>query len=298
MKKVLVLGSNGMLGQNFLKRFYKDYEVTGVSLEKENLSKIQDMQYFSLDLTERKEIQTIINKVSPDIIINCAAFTDVDGCEDIKAECWEVNVHILENIFECNFNKKPILVHISTDYIFDGRDGSYRENDLPNPQGEYARSKMAAENIIKAAELEYIIIRTQVLYGHGKQVRLNFATWVIDQLKKENKIKVVDDQIGCPTYALDAAEAVFRLLENKAYGIYHVSGAEKISRYDFALKIADIFQLDSSFIERARTEELKQKSPRPMDSSFILDKLVNYTGWEPHDVKSGLQLLRQEIYNK
>jgi len=295
MNKVLLLGSNGLLGQYFVKRFHKDYDLTGVSLEKESFSKIQDMSYFSADLTDRKQIQKIISDISPDIIINAAAFTDVDGCEDSKADCWDVNVRILENILESNFEKKPILVHISTDYVFDGRRGLYTETDKPNPQGEYARSKMAAENIIRAAELEYIIVRTQVLFGYGIKVRLNFVTWVIDQLKKGYKIKVVDDQIGNPTYAEDAAEAVFRLLDNKSYGLYHVSGTETISRYDFALKVAEIFKLDSSVIERARTEDLKQKSPRPMDSSFILDKLVNYTGWEPHDVKDSLRLLRQEM---
>ncbi len=298
MNKVLLLGSNGLLGQNFIKRFYKDYDLIGVSLEKESFSKIQDIQYFSIDLTDRKEIQKLITNISPDIIINTAAFTDVDGCEVSKAECWEINVHILENILESNFEKKPILVQISTDYVFDGRNGLYRETDRPNPQGEYARSKMAAENIIRAAELEYLIIRTQVLYGHGKNIRLNFVAWVIDQLKKENKIRVVDDQIGNPTYAPDAAEAVFRLLEKQSYGLYHAAGSETISRYDFALKIAEIFQLDNSGIERARTEDLKQKSLRPMDSSFILDKLVNCTGWEPHDVKSALKLFRQEIEQK
>ena len=146
-----------------------------------------------------------------------------------------------------------------------------------------------------ASDLEYIIARTQVLFGTGKNIRPNFVTWVVNQLSQKKKIRIVDDQIGSPTYAPDFCEAIDRLLQNEAYGLFHVSGAEIISRYDFALKIAEVFDLDASLIERIKTEDLKQKAPRPMNSAFKIYKLINYTGWEPHSLTEALQLLKKEL---
>ena len=295
MRKVLILGSNGLLGQYFIKRFSKDYELICSSVEKENFSGYNDIAYHALDLASRRDIQSLISNTAPDVIINTAAYTNVDGCENEREKCWEVNVHAVAGILESNFRKNPVFVQISTDYVFDGEKGMYRETDKPNPRGNYARSKLAAENLISGADLEYMIIRTQVLFGTGKKVRPNFVTWVIEQLRRGDKIHVVDDQIGNPTYAPDVCESVYRLLEKQAYGLYHVSGRERISRYDFALRIAEEFGLNRELIERTSTEMLKQDSPRPMDSSFILDKLVNNIGWEPHDIKGALELFKKEL---
>lgn len=295
MQKVLLLGSNGLLGQYFIKRFAGDYELICSSVEKESFSENKNIPYHSVDLTNRREIQGLVYDTAPDIIINTAAYTNVDGCEQDREKCWEVNVHAVSSILETNFRKAPIFVHISTDYVFDGEKGGYRETDKPNPRGNYARSKLAAENIIGSADLEYIIVRTQVLFGHGNNVRPNFVTWVIDELHQGKTIHVVDDQIGNPTYAPDVCESVFRLLKEEAYGLYHVSGSEVISRYDFALRIAEEFNLDKKLIQKTTTEMLKQDSPRPMNSSFILDKLVNNIGWEPHDLQSALALLKKEL---
>jgi len=298
MQKVLILGANGLLGQNFIKRFQDTYEIVASSVEGECYSEIDGLNYQQADLTKRMQIQGLIADTKPDIIINTAAYTNVDGCEDHQKDCWNVNVHAVENILESNFRKKPLLVQISTDYVFDGEQGYYREIDPTNPRGNYARSKMAAENIIRAAELEYLIVRIQVLYGFGRRIRLNFVTWVVDQLSKGKTIHVVDDQIGNPTYAPDVCEGVFRLLQKQAYGLFHISGAETLSRYDFALKIAQVFNLDQARIQRCKTAQLRQKSPRPMDSSFVLDKLINNTGWEPHDVESALKLFKIELRGK
>ncbi len=182
--------------------------------------------------------------------------------------------------------------------MFDGEDGHYTEDDIPNPQGNYARSKYNAEKVVQNCDLEYIIARTQVLFGTGVNIRPNFVTWVIDQLSQKKKIRIVDDQIGTPTYAPDFCEAVDRLLQNEAYGLFHVSGAEIISRYDFALKIAEVFDLDATLIERIQTEDLKQKAPRPKNSSFKIYKLINYARWEPHSLTEALQLLKKDLQKK
>jgi len=201
----------------------------------------------------------------------------------------------VENILEAPYLKKPIFVQISTDYVFDGETGAYSEIDKPNPRGDYARSKMAAENIVSASAFEFIIARTQVLYGKGINTRLNFVTWLIQSLKEKKQVQVVNDQIGSPTYAADVAEAVYRLLDNQTYGLFHVSSPDSISRYDFALKIAEIFNLDNTLIEEITSENFVQKAPRPMNSSFVIDKLYNNLNWQPQNVEQALMLLKTEL---
>ncbi len=295
MDKALIFGSNGLLGQSLLKRFSGAYHVYGASLEQENHLTQPEFPYYKVDLTSRSETRELIGSIKPALIINAAAYTNVDGCEDDRETCWNANVHAVEHILDGASLLKATLVQISTDYVFDGDLGNYRETDLPNPRGNYSRSKLAAENIIRAGSVEYLIARTQVLFGAGQRVRPNFATWVVEQLKKGNSINVVTDQIGCPTYAPDLAEGIFRLLQNKAYGIFHISGPDSLSRYDFAVKIARTFGLDETLIKPITTEALKQKAPRPMNSTFILDKLVNYSGWQPQALDAALRHFKEEL---
>lgn len=295
MKKALILGSNGLLGQSLVQKFSSDFKIVGVSIEGDNNITNIDMDYYQVDIINRPEMHRFLDEIQPDIVINAAAYTDVDNSEKEGELCWNTNVRAIENVIESKLNPKSILIQISTDYVFDGTEPPYRELDKPNPRGNYARSKMAAENIVKSSHFEYMIIRTQVLYGTGNRVRQNFVTWVVNQLKAGKKIKVVTDQIGNPSYTHDVSEAIYRLLNSENYGLFHVSGNEIISRYDFALKIADIFNLDKDLIESITTNRLEQEAPRPINSTFVLDKLYNNINWLPHDVESGLRLLKEEL---
>lgn len=298
MKKVLIIGGNGLLGQCLIKRFNGLTQIYSASLEDKNYLPEITLSYQRLDITNRSQVKDLIHKIKPDIIFNAAAFTDVDRCEEDRELCWNANVRAADNIIESAAALRPVLVHFSTDYVFDGNESPYCEIDTPNPRGNYARSKMASENIVRTSELEYLIIRTQILYGTGNNVRPNFVTWLIAQLLKKNSVRVVTDQIGNPTYAPDVAEAAYRLLQNECYGLYHVSSPDSLSRYEFALSIAREFDLDAGLINKISTSELNQKAPRPMNSSFRLDKFVNSTGWLPHDVESALKLLKQELEKK
>ncbi len=298
MAKVLILGCNGLLGQNLVKRFGKTFQVIGASLEEESFLPEFPGKYLQIDLTNRSQTYAKIEKIKPDVIINAAAYTNVDDCEDDRENCWQVNVHAVENVLDMADVLKSVFVQVSTDYVFDGQYGNYREIDPPSPRGNYARSKLAAENIIRESNVEYLIVRTQVLYGYGIQVRPNFALWVWSNLRQGNRIRVVTDQIGNPTYAPDLAEGIYRLLEKQIYGLFHISGPDQISRYDFAVMIARTFGLDESLIQPITTDELQQKAPRPTNSTFKIDKLVNYTGWEPDALEKALQRFKKELEDK
>ena len=149
--------------------------------------------------------------------------------------------------------------------------------------------------MIRTSNLEYIITRTQILYGSGQHIRPNFVTWIIDQLKNNKHIQVVNDQKGNPTYAEDLAYAIYQLIKKEEYGTFHVSGRESCSRYEFACKIADIFDLDQKLIEMISTEKLKQKALRPKDSTFVLDKLSNTLDWLPGGIEESLRRLKLEL---
>ncbi|MBN1406522.1 MAG: dTDP-4-dehydrorhamnose reductase [Calditrichaceae bacterium] len=295
MSKMLIFGSNGLLGQSLIRRFAPEFDIIGASIESENYNKNIEMVYQPIDMAVRSDMHEFLSDIQPDIIINAAAYTDVDKCEIEREQCWNANVRAVENIVESNLNPKTTIIHLSTDYVFDGDNPPYREKDKPNPRGNYARSKMASENVISAKHFEYLIIRTQVLYGIGNRLRPNFVTWVINQLKNNKKIFVVTDQIGNPTYNHDVSESIYRLLKTKNFGIFHVSGSESISRYDFALKIAEVFNLNNKLIESTITNRLEQKAPRPANSTFVLDKLYNNIGWLPNNAESGLKLLKKEL---
>ncbi len=295
MSRILILGSNGLLGQSLQKQFAAQGQIFNASVEKASYITDLDIPYYKVDLTKRKEVRELLLTVKPDIIINAAAYTNVDGCEEEKEQCWAVNVKTVENILEVPFEKNPLLVHISTDYVFDGERGGYREVDEPNPRGNYARSKLAAENIIRNSHMEYIIARTQILYGAGIGIKSSFVNWLVLSLQAGRHVQVVTDQIGNPTYAPDLAEAIDRLIDKEAYGLFHVSGPEALSRYAFALIIADVFELDKDLIEPVSSSGFQQKAPRPGNSSFVLDKLYNNIQWLPHTVRDALDLLKKEM---
>jgi dTDP-4-dehydrorhamnose reductase len=296
MVKIVIIGSNGLLGQSLVKRFNQKYDVYGCSIEPKNYTNfLLNENYFKLDITSRTDVKNFFLSIQPDIVINAAAYTNVDKCEEDREACWAVNTRSVENIVEACKVFSPILVYLSTDYVFDGKNAPYHENDIPNPHGFYGKSKLAGEKVVKENILEYIIIRTQILYGIGKNVKKNFVLWVKDKLSNNQKIQVVNDQIGNPTYVDDVSEAIFKLLDLNEYGIFHVSGKEKCTRYEFAKKIAEVFNLEESLIEEITSSELKQKAPRPMNSTFVLDKLFNKTNWLPNDILNGLNKLKRQL---
>lgn len=296
MKKILIIGSNGLLGQSLVKRFNTGFDVYGCSIESENFTNfLLNENYFKIDIKSRTDVKNFFLSIQPDVVVNAAAYTNVDKCEEDREECWAVNAKSLENIVEACSVFSPILVHISTDYIFDGKNAPYKEEDIPNPFGFYGKSKFAAEKIVKESNLEYLIIRTQILYGTGEKIKNNFVLWVLNKLRNNQKIQVVNDQIGNPTFADDVPEAIYRLLELNEYGIFNVCGIEECNRYEFAKKIADLFGLESNLIKEITTSELNQKAPRPMNSSFILDKLFNKTDWLPNDILGGLSKMKKQL---
>jgi len=296
-QKVLVTGANGLLGQKIVEIFLDDFEVHGIGRRNKASLEFDDFNYTVCDITNREQILELVRIFEPNFIINSAAYTNVDGCESNREECWKINVVGVENLANVAKRFGIQVVHISTDYVFDGVDGNYDEESRPKPLGYYGRSKLASENALISSGIDCAIVRTMILYGTGINLNHNFVTWIIEKLTNGESIHIIDDQFGHPTFVDDLAKAIRKIVELKKTGIYNIAGSECLSRLELALKVAEVFNLDKSLIHLIKTKDLKQKAPRPLNSSFDLSKTLKELGFQLSDVQKGLQTLRQQLEN-
>ncbi len=295
-RKILLTGANGLLGQKTTEVFARETEheliLTDLAPKAEEPRKFT---YHELDITNKEALKEFVKKCKPDIIINAAAFTNVDGCETERELSWRVNVDAVKNLIIASRINSSKIIHISTDYIFDGVYGGYDENATPNPLSFYGKAKLAGENALIASGVECAIIRTMIIYGFGRNVKQNFALWLVSSLGNNEPVKIVDDQYGMPTMVDDLGLALVKIVERDRTGIYNVCGSEYINRYEFALKLAEVFGFDKSMIIPIKTSELQQAAVRPMNSSFILLKAETELGLKPLNVRDGLYLLKSQL---
>ena len=296
-KRIMIIGSNGMLGQRLTSYFMfkRDVELLCTSFEDESL--FSKVNYSKIDISTPREVKKIINNFCPDVIINGTAYTNVDGCESEKELSWKVNVTGIENLVKYVKGCKSQLIHISSDYIFDGTDGPYHETDLPNPISYYGKTKLAGENAIVSSDIDYTIIRTNVLYVPTEYGRPDFVKWIVTSLQNKEKIRIVNDQINNPTYIEDLVSAIVKIIETKKKGIYNIGGSELLSRLEFTYKIADYFKLDKSLITEIITAELNQPAPRPLRSGLVNLKAETELGYRPHRIDETLFLMKRYLNN-
>ncbi len=294
MDNLIITGVNGLLGQKILEQAASDYAILGVDIHDEPAIQKIKFDYLKLDITDRRLLKDTVLNFYPNYIINTAAMTNVDGCEDHKEDCWRINVEAVENLIYAARKIGSRMVQLSTDYIFDGKNGPYSEDDTPAPQGYYGKSKLASENLLRSSELDFTIVRTMVLYGVANNVRPNFVTWLISALKSDEEVTIVNDQFGSPTLADDLAAAILQIVKLDKWDTFHISGSEIIDRYRFALQIADTFGLNKKLIKQITTSELQQKAPRPLKSGFNIDKATNELGVNLSNIEQGLKKFKKQ----
>lgn len=295
-KKILVTGANGLLGQKVTEIFKHEsnHELILTDL-KENAEDPKGFDYFPMDITRKEDVKEAVKKFQPDIVINTAAYTNVDGCETERELSWKVNVDAVKNFIIASRINNSKIIHISTDYVFDGKTGNYDENSKPRPLSYYGKSKLASENALITSGITYAIVRTMIIYGTGKNLRPNFAVWLINMLSKKQPVKIVDDQFGMPTMVDDLAWGLLKIVDLDKSGIYNICGSEYLSRYEFAVKLAGVFGYDENLIMPIKTSDLNQAADRPMNSSFILLKAETDLGIKPLNVTDGLYLLKTQL---
>jgi len=295
-KTILITGANGLLGQKVTEIFSHESSHRLILTDvHDNAFDAGGTEYFPMDITVKDDVKSCVKKYLPDLIINTAAYTNVDGCETEKELSWRVNVDAVKNFIIASRINDSKIIHISTDYVFDGKTGNYDENSKPSPLSYYGKSKLAAENALLTSGIKFAVVRTMILYGTAKKVRPNFALWLINKLENKEHVNIVDDQFGMPTISDDLAWGLLKITDNDKNGIYHICGSEYINRYDFAVRLAGVFGFDENLILPSKTSDLNQAAARPMNSSFILLKAETELGLKPLNVTEGLVYLKVQL---
>jgi len=297
LKTICVTGGNGLLGNKVLAAAEHDYQLVSIDLAEEPLNQYHHMDYIQADICDLRAMQRIINRFKPSAVIHTAAMTNVDRCESDREMAWQVNVVGAGHVAMASHAAGAKMIHVSTDYVFDGKNGPYSETDEPNPISYYGLTKLEGERAVLDHHDHAAIARTMILYGFVPQIRLNFMTWLIQSLGKGETVRIVTDQYGNPTLADDLAEALILLYKKGRKGIYHTAGSSWLNRYETALAVADVFQLDAKLVRKATTARLKQPAPRPMQGGLICDKLARETGFVFSDLQSGLKKLKEQMLN-
>jgi dTDP-4-dehydrorhamnose reductase len=290
MPKLLVTGASGLLGNKIVTLAENSFQVIPT-----DVTEPLHPNAVKADITDETGISQLFSKFKPDLVIHTASETNVDRCETEKERAWKINVVGTRNIAEACRETNAKLVCISTDYVFDGEKGLYVEEDAPNPIDFYGLTKLEGEKQAVRRCKNCAVLRTSVLYGRHPW-KQDFATWVINKLRQNQEITVVDDHFNSPTLADNLAEMALEAGERDLQGVFHTSGIERISRYDFARRIALAFDLNSVLIKPIKMNELKAWiAKRPKDSSLNTGKVQKQLKTKPLNINEGLSKLKEEM---
>jgi dTDP-4-dehydrorhamnose reductase len=294
-KKILITGSNGLLGQKLVKLLMLDEksQFLATSHGSNRNSKLSDANYATLDITDEHQVAQLLEEYKPAVVINTAAMTNVDLCESKKEECWRINVDAVSYLISACEKINSHLIHLSTDFVFDGKNGPYKEDDLPNPLSYYGESKRAAEMLLQKSNLSnWSVVRTIIVYGIGENLsRSNIVLWAKSALEKGDPLTIVDDQYRSPTYADDLAKGCLLISDKKANGIFHISGKDVMSILELVKRVAKFYNLDASNIIPIKSDSLNQAAKRPPITGFILDKAITELNYNPLSFEEGLSEL-------
>ena len=292
--KLLITGSNGLLGQKLVKQcMANQIDFLATSKGNNRNSHCPEDYYADLDITNRKKIEELFQSFMPTHVIHTAAITNVDYCELNASECDLVNVRSVEYLFSEAVKINAHFQLLSTDFVFDGSTGNYKETDVPNPLSIYANSKVQAEKILQNSKsLNWSIVRTIIVYGTGENLsRSNLVCWAKDALAKGNDMSVINDQFRAPTWADDLAWACLRICELNQTGVFHVSGPETMSIFEIVQRIANYYNFSLDHVKVVSSSILNQPAKRPPRTGFDLTKARKILGYSPKPLEETLDLI-------
>ena len=295
--KILVTGSNGLLGQKLTELLEREETVEMIATAARPAAlPVNSGKFQLLDIKDSASVDRVIDQHKPDVIINTAAMTQVDQCESQREVCWKTNVDAVRNLVNASRRNGCHLIHVSTDFIFDGTQEMLDETAVPNPINFYGESKLAGERVIMESDISWCIIRTVLVFGVTKDMsRSNIVLWVKKSLEEGKTIQVVNDQWRTPTLAEDLAMGCYLAARKKANGMYNVSGKDYLSAYDIAIRTAEFFKLDKSLIKETDSTKFTQPAKRPLRTGFVIEKARRDLKYEPHSFEEGLQVLSSQL---
>jgi dTDP-4-dehydrorhamnose reductase len=293
--KLLITGASGLYGSKLAQlALAKSIEVYSSDIQ--SLSVYGN--FVKLDISQKEAVDEAFKTIKPDVVVHAATLTDVDKCETNKELAWKINVEGTKNIVEAAKTAGSFLIYISTDYVFSGDKGNYKETDHPNPINYYGLTKLKAEEIVQT-QPKYFIGRPSVIYGSTPAAgKVNFALWLIETLRRGERVKIITDQWNTPTLNTNLAEMTLEVIERQLTGIYHTCGASRVSRIVFAQQIADAFCLDKSLIDSSLSSQFTWPAKRPMDSSLDTSKAQNALTHKPLTMVDALKQLKLEVSQK
>jgi dTDP-4-dehydrorhamnose reductase len=290
--KILITGANGFLGYYLIEKLLQgNYTVIATSRGECRLPFIYSANfiYREMDFTDPFQVHDVFTEYAPDIVVHAGAMSKPDDCELNQWEAYRQNTEATVTLAVNAEEFKSFFIFISTDFIFDGERGMYREDDKPNPVNFYGKTKAEAEEAIREYPFDWSIVRTVLVYGKPQAAKANLLTIVKDKLEKKEVYNVVNDQVRTPTYVDDLAQGIITIIEKKAKGIYHLSGEDVLTPYQMAVKTAEYLGLNSSLINKVTAADFSQPAKRPLVTGFIIDKAKRELGFQPLSFEEGLK---------
>ena len=291
--KVLVTGSAGLVGQQVVKDLSNSHQVFSCY----NESKPEYGDSVKMDLKNREMISSILTEKKPDIVIHLGAMTGVDLCEKERTSASEINTKATEIIAKECSKLNSFLVYVSTDYVFDGNLGMYKEDDVTNPLGFYGKSKLEGEKVVQNFSTNWCIARTSTPFGLHP-TKKSFPMWVIENLQKQKQIDVLIDQFTSPTYIPNLSRMLIEISERHITGIIHTAGASKISRYQMASMVSDKLNLDRTLLKQISINKMTWVAQRPKDSSLDVSRAISILNEKPQKIDQSLNLFIDEMKSK
>jgi len=291
--KILITGGSGLLGSKIgAIAIRKGHEVYSGYKEHESIHGTP----IELDICDKLETSKAFDSIKPQAVVHAAALTNVDKCEEDQKLAWRVNIEGTKNILEASERHNAFFIYVSTDYVFSGEEGMYKETDRPDPINQYGLTKLEAENLVRDSHLEWCIARPSVIYGSTPAAgKVNFALWILNNLKQGKPIKIITDQWVSPTLNTNLAEMILEVMERRLIGIYHLAGATPLNRYEFASLIAETFQYEKTLIIPVKSGEMKWLAKRPRNTSLNVEKVTETLRHKPLEIQQALNKLKKEI---
>ncbi len=293
----MVTGSNGLLGQKLTDLYlqHQEVELMATARGSNRHQVVKGYSYREMDITNPNEVDAVISDFKPHTIIHAAAMTNVDACELNQTECDLLNVTAVAYLIDAANKVDSHFVFLSTDFIFDGKNGPYKETDQALPLSIYGHSKLEAEQLVISKAKSWSIARTILVYGIVSDMsRSNIVLWAHGALQKGDEINVVDDQFRMPTLAEDLAMGCYLIEEKKAAGIFHISGKDFMNIYDLVQHVGRYFGLSTKGVKRVKSTSLKQPAKRPPITGFDLTKSREMLGYDPHTFEEGMEMVYQQ----
>lgn len=292
--KILVTGANGLVGMR-LCRILADRgaQVVGAGRGPARFEH-KGVQYMTVDLAAPEQVRAMLAEHTPEVIVNTASMTEVDRCEKAPDEAHLANAALPAQLATLSRAVEAHLLHVSTDYVFDGASGPYGVDDVPNPRGVYAVTKHQGEEAVKQQGGSWAIARTAVVFGWPAAGRNNFGAWLVSSFAEKKGVKLFTDQFVSPSLALNVAAMLAELAERKLTGIWHTSGATVIDRVSFGKKLCAVFGFDEALISPTTLAELNLASPRPPRSGLKIEKTAAALAARPLLLDEALQQFHAE----